>query len=54
MLFVNTTTVNYLDNGGHYAALLAQLGGEISGTRAFCASSESIISLIAEDTRLGI
>ena len=53
-LFVDTTTVNYLDNGGHYADLLAQLDGEISGTRAFCSSSQSIISLIAEDTHRGI
>lgn len=51
MLFVDTTTVNYLDNGGQHAALLAQLDGEISGMRAFCTRSESIISLIAEDTR---
>ena len=54
VLFVDTTTVNYLDNGGQHAALLAQLDGEISGTRAFCTRSESIISLIAEDTRHGI
>ena len=51
VLFVDTTTVNFLEQSEQYAALLDELGCKRSGTRAFSTRAAPVVGIFAEETR---